>query len=141
MRLHDEKPSVVDRPASLAVDLVIWGPRDRDEQPLIKLLQQYGLGERSQTVVWLDKFTMRLSMWRRRYLAELTEAEWREAAKELAAFLLAVHEHYRPRAIDYDTRAFSVGLHRAAKKQRKPVSAVRDAPLPGSSPVFWELLF
>jgi hypothetical protein len=140
MRLHDEKPSVVDRPASLAVDLVVWRPQDRDEKTLVRLLQDHGLGERSQTVVWLDKFTVRLSMWRHRYLANLTGAEWEEAAKDLTALLTAVHQHYRPRAIDFDTRAFTVGLHRSVKKRRMPVSMVKEGH-PGTNPVYWELTF
>lgn len=141
MHIHAGKPSVADRPASLAVDLVIWHPKDRNEQVLVQQIAAHGFGERSQTIVWLDKFTVRLTMWRRRYFSDLDEADWAEASRDLEALVAAVHEHYHPRSIEVDTRAFTVGLHRGVRKRRVPVSALHTAPKPGTDPVYWEIRF
>ena len=139
MRLHDEKPSVAEAPTSQAVDLVIWRPKDRDEHVLVELLKRHGLGERSQTVVWLDKFTVRLSMWRRRYLAVLDEDGWHDATDEIVKFLEAVNAHYHPRRIEVDTRAFTVGLEKRTPKRRMPVAALKG--VPHGSPIHWDLVF
>jgi hypothetical protein len=141
MRLHDEKPSVIDRPTSYAIDLVIWHPRVRDDKPLTDLLRRYELGERSQTVVWLDKFTVRLTMWRHRYLAKLDDEEWDEASRAVMDFLTEVNTHYRPRSIDYDTRAFTVGLHQKARRRRMSVSHVPEGRPASETPVWWVLTF
>jgi|SRR5579875_1570477 len=141
MRLHDEKPSVADRPTSYGIDLVIWHPRVREDKPLTDLLTRYQLGERSQTVVWLDKFTVRLTMWRRQYLVKLSDRDWAEAARAIIDFLTEVNAHYRPRAIEYDTRAFTVGLHKAARRRRVPVSRVAEGRPGGDTPVYWVLTF
>lgn len=141
MRLHDEKPSVADGPSSLAVDLIIWHPKDRSEQTLVELLKQYGFGERSQTVVWLDKFTVRLMMWRRKYIFNLTDDEWQAASQDLIDFLKATAAHYRPKAVSYDTRAFSVGLNRSVRHHKMPVTAVLDAKPAQHRPVWWTLTF
>jgi hypothetical protein len=138
MRLHDEKPPVADRPTSQAVDLVIWRPRDRDEHVLVELLKRHGFGERSQTVVWLDKFTVRLSMWRGRYLALLDADGWHDATAELVKFLEAVQAHYQPRRLELDTRAYTVGVERRSPRRRVPLSAV--ATLPHDVPVYWDVV-
>jgi hypothetical protein len=141
MRLHDEKPSVEDRPSSYAIDLIIWNPRVREDKPLTDLLRRYELGERSQTVVWLNKFTVRLTMWRHQYLTKLADAQWDEAARAVMDFLTEVNAHYRPRAIEYDTRAFTVGLHKAARRRRVPVSRVPEGRPGSDTPVWWILTF
>ncbi|MCL8207356.1 MAG: hypothetical protein K6V97_04680 [Actinomycetia bacterium] len=141
MRLHDEKPSVAPRPSSWTIDLVIREPRDRSEKALTDALVRHGLAERSQTIVWLDKFTVRLIMWRRQYLANLSDADWARAAQDIEAFLREVHEHYRPRLIQYDTRAFSVGLHKPARRRRMPVDRVVEGRPGGPNPVWWDLVF
>jgi hypothetical protein len=141
VRLHDEKPAVAPHTASLSVDLVIWHPSQQDAIPLTTALTKYGFGERSQTVVWLDKFTVRLTMWRHRYFTELSDADWAEAGAELVALLRDIHATYHPKSIIYDTRAFSVGIRLAAKRRRMPVERVATAPPVDHPPVQWELKF
>ena len=141
LRLHDEKPSVAERSVSLYIDLIIWHPRDRGEKALVASLQEHRLGERSQTVVWLDKFTVRLMMWHGQYLSDLSEEDWRAASEDLVGFLQDVHAHYQPHSITYDTRAYSVGLHRRTAKRRMPVTAVANAWPGKGQPVWWELTF
>lgn len=141
MRLHDEKPGVAPHRASLSVDLVVWHPADRDSLSLTRALTAHGFGERSQTVEWLDKFTVRLTMWRRRYIANLTDADWREAGADLVALLKEIRTDYRPRSVVYDTRAFSVGVQKGARRRRVPVDHVVDTPPVDHDPVLWELTF
>lgn len=141
MRLHDEKPSVADRPSSYAIDLVIRQPRVREDKPLTDFLQEFEMGERSQTVVWLDKFTVRLMMWRHQYLVKLSDEEWAQAAQAVIAFLRAVQAHYRPKRIEYDTRAFTVGLHRRTRLRRMSVTQVPAARPGGPEPAWWVLTF
>lgn len=141
VRLHDEKPTVAPHTASLSVDLVIWRPAASDAVPLTRILTAHGFGERSQTVVWLDKFTVRLTMWRRKYFTELSEADWATAGPELVAVLRAIWAQYRPKSIVYDTRAFSVGVKMGAKRRRVSVDRVASAPPVDHPPVQWELKF
>lgn len=132
---------MADRTVSLYIDLIIWHPRDRGEKALVASLKEHRLGERSQTVVWLDKFTVRLMMWHGQYLSDLTKDAWREASEDIMAFLRDVHTHYQSQRITYDTRAFSVGLHQRTSKRRMPVTAIANA-WPGTgTPVWWELTF
>jgi len=141
MRLHDEKPSVAPRASSYAIDLVIRKPRVTEDKPLIDLLVQYELGERSQTTVYLDKFTVRLTMWRHQYLAKLSDAEWQEAAQAVIQFLRAVYDHYRPASIEYDTRAFTVGVHKAVRRRRASLTDVPHGRPGAPEPVWWVLTF
>ena len=141
MRLHDEKPTVAPQAASLSVDLVVWRPAHSDAVPLTRALTAHGFGERSQTVVWLDKFTVRLTMWRRRYFTQLTASDWALAGPDLVEVLRTIWTEYHPKSIVYDTRAFSVGVKTGAKRRRVPVDRVASAHPVDSPPVQWELQF
>lgn len=137
--IHEDKPPVSDGAASLFIDLIIWRPEQHETETLIDLLQEHGLGERSQTVDWLDKFTIRLSMWRGRYWSDLSDPEWETASRDLIGFILSVINHYHPKRVEYDTRAFAVGLARKVRRHKRPV---RDLAIgrPGHhNPVWWVL--
>ncbi len=137
--IHDNKPPISSAASSIFLDMVIWGAKDHDTQALTTFMERHGLGERSQTVVWLKKITVRLSMWRGRYVSLLSEDEWQEAGKDIVAFLSEVKEHYRPKAIEYDTRAFSVGLAKKARRQKHRIEDILSAPPTKSDPIWWTL--
>lgn len=138
--IHDNKPPLSSATSSIFIDLVIWGAKDHDTKALTTFMERHGLGERSQTVVWLKKITVRLSMWRGRYVSLLSEAEWHEAGNDLKGFLSDVEQHYHPKKIEYDTRAFSVGLAKKARRQRHRIEDVVSHQPGKSEPVWWTLL-
>ncbi len=137
--IHDNKPPVPSGNTSLFVDLVFWHPREPDTKALILFLQTYHLGERSQTVEWMHKFTVRLSTWKGRYFYFLTPEQWQEAAADIIQFIEAVDGVYHCKKIEYDTRAFSVGLAQKVRHEAKPVSAIVDAEPVKNHPVWWTL--
>ncbi len=137
--IHDNKPPLSRDTSSIFLDMVIWGAKDHDAQALTTFMERHGLGERSQTVVWLKKITVRLSMWRGRYVSLLSESEWQEAGRDIAAFLSDVKEHYRPKTIEYDTRAFSVGLAKKVRRQTHRIEDILSYPPSKSSPIWWTL--
>lgn len=137
--IHDNKPPISRGNSSLFVDMVFWQPAEKDLQPLILYLEETGLGERSQTVEWLTKFTIRLSMWRGKYWYHLTSDEWSQAAHDLIEFVRKVAAFYRPRKIEYDTRAFSVGLAKKVRRSTHPVEDLVQAQPVQSEPVWWYL--
>ncbi len=141
MRLHDEKPTVAPQAASLSVDLVVWRPAHSDAVALTRALTAHGFGERSQTVVWLDKFTVRLTMWHHKYFTQLTASDWALAGPDLVEVLRAIWPEYHPKSVVYDTRAFSVGIKTGAKRRRVSVARVASAHPVDSPPVQWELQF
>jgi hypothetical protein len=137
--IHDNKPPLSSGTSSIFVDLVFWHPEQKDTKPLLLYLQTYHLGERSQTVEWLTKFTVRLSMWKGRYFSFLTDEEWKEASQDLIHFIEATQKLYHCKKIEYDTRAFSVGLAKKVKHEVKAVSELNQA-IPGKDhPVWWTL--
>lgn len=137
--IHDNKPPLSAGTSSLWVDLVFWHPKDRDAKFLTQCLEEYGLGERSQTVEWLDKITLRLAMWRGRYWYYLSEEEWIEASQDLIASLKKISAHYQPKNIEYDTRAFSVGLSRKVRRTRHALDQLVEAQPAHDHPVWWML--
>jgi hypothetical protein len=137
--IHDNKPPISLGQASLFVDLIFWHPQEKDLRPLVSLLERYHLGERSQTVEWLNKFTLRLSMWRGRYWYFLSDAEWKEAAQDLIAFIKEVAHLYHPSRIEYDTRAFSLGVRKRVRRELQPVERLVEAPPAHDRPVWWVL--
>jgi hypothetical protein len=137
--IHDDKPPLSHGTASLWVDLVFWHPNVKDARQLTVFLEEHGLGERSQTVEWLDKFTVRLAMWRGRYWYFLSEDEWRQAANDLIDFIQKTAQHYHCKRVEYDTRAFSVGLVKKVRRQRRPLSALVNNPPAKDDPVWWIL--
>ncbi|MBX5466463.1 MAG: hypothetical protein K6U14_03065 [Firmicutes bacterium] len=137
--IHDNKPPISSGTASLFVDLIFWHPQERDLRPLVVLLEEFHLGERSQTVEWLNKFTLRLSMWRGKYWYFLSEDEWKQAAQDLIGFIRKVAEVYRPKSIEYDTRAFAVGLRKAVRREVHELEQLVQAPPAHDHPVWWVL--
>lgn len=137
--IHDNKPPISSGASSLFLDMVIWHPTEKDLKPLILFLEESGLGERSQTVEWLTKFTIRLSMWRGKYFYYLTSDEWEEASRDVMGFIRKLAEVYHPKKIEYDTRAFSVGLAKKVRRQTKPVEALVHAQPAKAEPVWWYL--
>lgn len=137
--LHEEKPPVSARPSSLFIDLVFWNPKDDDPRPLQRFLEEHHLGERSQNVFWLNKITTRLAMWRGQYWYFLDEDGWREAARDVEGFIRKTVEHYQIKRVDYDTRAFSVGLQAKARHQKKPLAALVEGRPAHGQPVWWTL--
>jgi hypothetical protein len=135
--IHDNKPPLSHGTASLWVDLVFWRPNQKDARKLTEFLEEYGLGERSQTVEWLDKFTVRLAMWRGRYWYFLSEEEWKKAAQDLADFIKKTAEHYHCKKVEYDTRAFSVGLAKKVRRQRARLEQIAGQPPAKDDPVWW----
>ncbi len=135
--IHDNKPPLSHGTASLWVDLVFWHPNPKDARQLTVFLEEHGLGERSQTVEWLDKFTVRLAMWRGRYWYYLAPEEWQEAGKDLIQFIRKTAEHYHCKKVEYDTRAFSVGVTKNVRRVRRPVEdLVKEQPA-HDNPVWW----
>lgn len=137
--IHDDKPPLSHGTASLWVDLVFWRPNQKDARKLTEFLEEYGLGERSQTVEWLDKFTVRLAMWRGRYWYFLTEEEWAEAGLDLAEFIKKTAVHYHCKKVEYDTRAFSVGVSKPVRKERRAIQDLLTAQPAHDHPVWWTL--
>ncbi|NMP21762.1 hypothetical protein [Sulfobacillus harzensis] len=135
--IHDNKPPLSHGTASLWVDLVFWHPKPKDARQLTAYLEEHGLGERSQTVEWLDKFTVRLAMWRGRYWYYVTPDEWQEAGKDLIAFIKKTALHYHCKKVEYDTRAFSVGITKNVRRTHRPVEALLDEQPAHDHPVWW----
>lgn len=135
--IHDNKPPLSHGTASLWVDLVFWHPNEKDARQLTTYLEQYGLGERSQTVEWLDKFTVRLAMWRGRYWYYVTPDEWRDASQDLIHFIKTTADHYQCRKVEYDTRAFTVGLSKKVRRQRQPLEKLADNQPAHDHPEWW----
>ncbi len=135
--IHDNKPPLSHGTASLWVDLVFWHPNVKDARQLTDFLEEYGLGERSQTVEWLDKFTVRLAMWRGKYWYFLTPEEWEQAGQDLVQFIKRTAYHYHCKKVEYDTRAFSVGLEKRVRKENRQVDQLlKDQPA-HDHPVWW----
>lgn len=137
--IHDDKPPLSHGTASLWVDMVFWKPKPVDARKLTEFLEEYGLGERSQTVEWLDKFTVRLAMWRGRYWYFLSEEEWNQAAQDLIEFVKKTAKYYRCRKVEYDTRAFSVGISKKVRKEHRNVAELVAQPPAKDHPVWWML--
>lgn len=135
--IHDNKPPLSHGAASLWVDLVFWRPNQKDARQLTAYLEEFHLGERSQTVEWLDKFTVRLAMWRGRYWYHLTPEDWQEASQDLVQFIKKTAQFYHCRKVEYDTRAFSVGLEKKVRRQRRPVDQLLQEPPAHGHPVWW----
>lgn len=137
--IHDNKPPISSGLASLFIDLIIWRPNQKDSGPLVRFLEQTGLGERSQTVEWLNKFTVRLSMWKGKYWYNMSPEEWQSASQDLIKFIQLVKNQYHPKRIEYDTRSFSVGLAKKVRHERKPLSKLADGQPAHDQPVWWTL--
>ncbi len=137
--IHDGKPPLSHGTASLWVDMVFWKPKPIDARKLTEFLEEYGLGERSQTVEWLDKFTVRLAMWKGRYWYFLSEDEWSQAANDLIEFVKKAAEYYGCRKVEYDTRAFSVGIAKKVRKEHHSVAQLATQPPAKDHPVWWML--
>lgn len=137
--LHEEKPPVSAQPTSLFIDLVFWNPKDDNPRPLQLSLLDHALGERSQTVFWINKITTRLAMWKGQYWYYLTPDQWQVAAKDVAGFLREVAQHYAVSRIDYDTRAFAVGLQSKARHERRTIDDISQAQPAHGRPVWWTL--
>lgn len=137
--IHDNKPPISSGAASLFIDMIFWQPQDKDLRPLIYYLEQYHLGERSQTVEWLTKFTLRLAMWNGKYWFFLTPEEWGQASQDLIHFISDTAAYYHPKKIEYDTRSFSVGLAKRVRRETRPLSALAEAAPRTDQPVWWLL--
>jgi hypothetical protein len=137
--IHENKPPISLGTSSLWVDLVFWHPNQKDARVLTQYLEEYGLGERSQTVEWLDKFTVRLAMWRGRYWYFLSPEEWQQASQDLMRFIQKTAAHYQCSRVEYDTRAFSVGLAKKVPRQRRRVEDLVNAQPAHDHPVWWVL--
>ena len=137
--LHSEKPPLSSGPSSQNIDLIIWDPATRDPAAWLQSLVDHRLGERSETVVWLTKFTVRLAMWRGGYLALLADDDWQEALGALEHAIREVYPIYRPRRIEYDTRAFTVGLVKRVHRHTRPLSVLSSGTVRQGTPVWWRL--
>ncbi len=135
--IHDNKPPLSSGTSSLWVDMVFWHPNQKDARKLTEFLEEYGLGERSQTVEWLDKFTVRLAMWRGKYWYFLSDEEWQQAGRDLVEFIKKTAEYYHCRKVEYDTRAFSVGISKNVRKQRRRVEDLLQQEPAHDHPVWW----
>lgn len=135
--IHDDKPPLSHGTASLWVDLVFWKPNQKDARKLTEFLEEYGLGERSQTVEWLDKITVRLAMWKGRYWYFLSDEEWQEAAPNMIEFIKKTAAYYHCRKVEYDTRAFAVGLIKKVRKEHRSVEQLTTQPPAKDHPVWW----
>lgn len=135
--IHDDKPPLSHGTASLWVDLVFWRPNQKDAVKLTEFLEEYGLGERSQTVEWLDKFTVRLAMWRGRYWYFLSDEDWQKASQDLIEFIKKTAAYYHCRKVEYDTRAFSVGLSKRVRKEHRSVDQLSGRPPAKDNPTWW----
>lgn len=137
--LHAEKPPISSGSSSLDIDLIFWHPKTKDTKPLQYFLELNHLGERAQTVVWLKKFTMRLSMYQGQYLHATNLADWNAAMQAIEHFLRQMDGHYHPRRMEYDTRAFTVGLVKKVRHQKRPLSILINSPMDRDQPVWWNL--
>lgn len=137
--LHSEKPPISSGPSSLDIDLIFWHPKIKDIKPLQYFLELNHLEERAQTVVWLKKFTMRLSMYQGQYLHATNLADWNAAMQAIERFLRQMDGHYHPRRMEYDTRAFTVGLVKKVRHQKRPLSTLISSPMDRDQPVWWNL--
>ncbi|MCL4495490.1 MAG: hypothetical protein M1294_11840 [Firmicutes bacterium] len=139
MALHAEKPPISAGLASLDIDLIFWHPKVKDIKALQYFLETNSLDERAQSVVWLKKFTMRLSMWKGQYLHEMSLADWNTAMQALDHFLRQMNEYYHPRRIEYDTRAFTVGLVKKVRHRTRPLSILTSESIDRRQPAWWNL--
>lgn len=137
--LHAEKPPISSAHSSLDLDLIFWGPQDGNLVGLSRALLAHHLGERSQTVAWLTKFTVRLAMWKGQYLSLLTLADWQEALVDLEAAIREINGVYHPRRIEFDTRSFTVGLVESVRRRTKPLSILSSGTMDRARPVWWML--
>ncbi len=137
--LHAEKPPISSGLSSLDIDLIFWHPKARDTKALQYFLETNSLGERAQSVVWLTKFTMRLSMWKGQYLHEMNLADWNTAMEALEHFLRQMNEYYQSSRIEYDTRAFTVGLVKKVRHRTRPLSILSSGPIDREQPAWWTL--
>ncbi len=134
--LHAEKPPISSGQSSLDIDLIFWHPRIEDTKPLQYFLELNHLDERAQTVMWLTKCTMRLSMWKDQYLHETNQVDWNAAMQALEHFLRQMNEHYHPTRIEYDTPAFTVGLVKKVGHQTKLLSILISGPIDKQQPAW-----
>jgi hypothetical protein len=137
--LHDEKPPISSGNSGLDIDLIFWNPRNGDPKALLLSLSDHHLGERSQTVAWLNKFTLRLSMWKGEYLSLLTKDQWQQALVDVEKAIRQIDSVYHPRRIEYDTRAFTVGLVQSVRRRNKPLSALSSGTMDRARPIWWLL--
>lgn len=135
--IHDNKPPLSHGTASLWIDLVFWHPKPIDARQLTAFLEEYSLGERSQTVEWLDKFTVRLAMWRGRYWYYLTPEDWQEASQDVIHFIQKTADHYHTKKVEFDTRAFAVGVTKNVRKAHRRLEQLKDAQPAHDLPVWW----
>ncbi|MCL5063525.1 MAG: hypothetical protein M1600_00320 [Firmicutes bacterium] len=139
LQLHDEKPAISSGNSSLNLDLIFWNPSLHDPKALLLALSENHLGERSQTVAWLTKFTVRLTMWKGQYFPQLTPGDWQHALVDLEAAIRQIAAIYHPRRIEYDTRAFTVGLVKSVRKHTHPLSILSSGTMDRATPVWSQL--
>lgn len=140
IHIHENKPPVSAGTSSMFIDLILWHPNDKDATRLIQFLEDTDLGERSQTVEWLNKITVRLSMWKHKYWHVLTDDEWALASQDISRFVQLVNDTYKPRHIEYDTRSFVVGLQKKVKRQRRPITQMIEGRPGHDNPVWWYII-
>ena len=137
--LHSEKPPISCANSGLDIDLIFWNPQSRDPKALLLSLSDHHLGERSQTVAWLTKFTLRLSMWKGQYLSLLTKDQWQQALVDVEKAIRQIDSVYHPRRIEYDTRAFTVGLVQSVRRRNRPLSTLSSGTMERARPAWWLL--
>ncbi len=138
--IHDNKPALSSGTGSIFVDLVFWGPKDTQTEPLIAFLEQANLGERSQSVQWLTKITVRLSMWKGHYWTDLPDEEWPQAQQDLKSFIANTMRYYQISKTEYDTRAFSVGLAKKVRRKKVRLSELEIPHPRPDNPVWWVIV-
>jgi hypothetical protein len=138
--IHDDKPALSAGTGSIFVDLVFWKPRDRHSAPLLTFLEETHLGERSQTVEWLTKFTVRLSMWHGQFWPDLPSDQWAAAQKDLQEFISKTMNHYHIPKTEYDTRAFNVGLAKKVPRRRVRLSELNLQKPGRDNPAWWMIV-
>ncbi len=138
--IHDNKPALSTGTGSIFVDLIFWKPRDRHSAPLLTFLEESRLGERSQTVEWLTKFTVRLSMWHGQFWPYLPKDQWPAAQKDLEEFIAKTMKHYQVPRAEYDTRAFNVGLAKKVHRKRIRLAELKLAQPGSDNPVWWVIV-
>lgn len=137
--IHDDKPPLSHGTASLWVDLVFWNPNQKDARQLTTYLEEFSLGERSQTVEWLEKFTVRLAMWKGQYWYFLSDEDWKEAGPNLVQFIKKTAEFYHCKKVEYDTRAFTVGLVKKVHKEHHRLEDLLKERPANDHPLWWIL--
>ncbi|WP_053960957.1 hypothetical protein [Sulfobacillus thermosulfidooxidans] len=138
--IHDNKPALSTGTGSIFVDLIFWHPKDSNAAPLTTFLEQTRLGERSQTVQWLNKITLRLSMWNGYYWSDLPADRWPEAQRDLQTFIAETMRHYQIPKAEYDTRAFSIGLAKKVRRQKIHINQLQLQQPKRDNPVWWVIV-